>query len=134
MASDRRGGNDSEKGAGHLIFVPVKTRDVKGEQLRVPLFPPAKKLLLPGDIPIPPHADHVTHRYLKQIATIVKINKNITTHVGRHTFGTMSIDRGVRVNVLQKIMGHSSIETTMIYVHLTDKRPMEDISKAFDDF
>jgi len=62
------------------------------------------------------------------------MNKNITTHVGRHTFGTMAIDRGVHVNVLQKIMGHSSITTTMIYVHLTDRRPMEDISKAFDDF
>lgn len=119
---------------GHLVFTPVKTKDVKTSQLRVPLSPIAKSLVVPGEIPIPCFADQVTNRYLKQIANACEINKSLTTHVGRHTFGTMAIDRGVRPNILQKIMGHSSINTTMIYVHLTDRMPALDISKAFDDF
>jgi integrase/recombinase XerD len=117
-----------------LVFVPQKTKEVKGEQLRIPLSVPAKKLLVAGESPIPTCAEQVTNRTLKKLANDCNIEKVLTTHVGRHTFATMSVDRGVKVNVLQQLMGHSSIETTMIYVHLVDKKPMQDISAAFDDF
>lgn len=58
------------------------------------------------------------NQYLKNIASKFKINKKLTMHVGRHTYATNYIKAGGRAEVLQIILGHSSLETTMIYVHM----------------
>ena len=71
--------------------------------------------------------EQVVNRDLKVIATRFKIAKKITMHVGRHTFATNFLKAGGTVQDLQIILDHSSIETTMIYVHM-DKE--ESISKV----
>lgn len=58
---------------------------------------------------------------MKNIAKVVGITKLLTYHVSRHTFATLFLSRGGRVEVLQKILGHSKIEDTMIYVHIIDE-------------
>ena len=43
-------------------------------------------------------------------------------HALRHTFATRSIERGVQPKVLQRILGHAHLSTTMdLYVHVTDE-------------
>lgn len=71
--------------------------------------------------------EQVVNRDLKVIANRFKIVKKITMHVGRHTFATNFLKAGGTVQDLQIILDHSSIETTMIYVHM-DKE--ESISKV----
>lgn len=44
--------------------------------------------------------------------------RKLGPHTLRHTFGTWYIERGGSVRVLQEIMGHTDLETTMLYVHL----------------
>jgi site-specific recombinase XerD len=44
----------------------------------------------------------------------------VTYHVSRHTFATNFIISGGNVTVLQKLLGHSKIEDTMIYVHIAE--------------
>ena len=61
------------------------------------------------------------NRELKNIAKAVGITKHLTYHVSRHTFATLFLSRGGRVEVLQKILGHSKIDDTMIYVHIIDE-------------
>lgn len=61
------------------------------------------------------------NRELKHIAKAVGITKLLTFHVSRHTFATLFLSKGGRVEVLQKILGHSKIEETMIYVHIIDE-------------
>ena len=61
------------------------------------------------------------NRELKDIAKAVGITKLLTYHVSRHTFATLFLSRGGRVEVLQKILGHSKIDDTMIYVHIIDE-------------
>ena len=45
----------------------------------------------------------------------------ITTHTARHTFATQSLMMGMDVAVLQKILGHADIKTTMIYAKIVDE-------------
>lgn len=71
--------------------------------------------------------EQVVNRDLKAIANRFKIQKKITMHVGRHTFATNFLKAGGTVQDLQIILDHSSLETTMIYVHM-DKE--ESISKV----
>jgi len=51
---------------------------------------------------------------------VFKMHKIISIHIGRHTYGTLMIQRGISVTDLKELMGHSKLETTMGYVH-TDK-------------
>lgn len=59
---------------------------------------------------------------LKDIAKTVGISKNLTMHVGRHTFATNYILKEGNVKFLQEILGHRKIETTMVYVHITNRQ------------
>lgn len=49
-----------------------------------------------------------------------KFNINFTTHMTRHTFATTKLNEGMRIDILQKILGHEDIRTTMYYA-LTDE-------------
>jgi len=57
-----------------------------------------------------------TNRYLKEIMKIAGISKQITFHSARHTFSVISKSLGISIDVINKILGHTSIKTTMIYV------------------
>ncbi|HVW97486.1 MAG TPA: site-specific integrase [Mucilaginibacter sp.] len=69
-----------------------------------------------------PIADQVCNRYLKAIAVMANIKKRLTFHVSRDTFGTQFIIRGGDVCTLKELMGHSDINTTMIYIKLSENR------------
>jgi site-specific recombinase XerD len=49
---------------------------------------------------------------------ILKIQKKVSFHVARHTFATSFLRAGGQVEKLQKLLGHSDIKQTMIYVHI----------------
>ncbi|WP_317173336.1 tyrosine-type recombinase/integrase [Chryseobacterium caseinilyticum] len=63
------------------------------------------------------------NRTLKNIMKLPTINikKNVSMHTGRHTFATNFLRKGGNVRDLQQILNHSSILTTMIYVHIIEK-------------
>lgn len=60
------------------------------------------------------------NRELKFIAKVCNIKKNISFHVARHTFATNYLLSGGNVVNLQKLLGHSKITETMIYVHIVE--------------
>ena len=53
--------------------------------------------------------------YLKEIAAICNIDKNLTCHIARHTFATMALSKGVPIESVSKMLGHTNIRTTQIY-------------------
>lgn len=62
---------------------------------------------------------------IHEIAGRTDIKKKVTPHVIRHTYATLSLNRGMPVNEIQKILGHSSISTTMIYAETSDNLKLE---------
>ena len=59
--------------------------------------------------------------YLKEIADLCGITKSLHTHIGRHTFATYMLNKGVSIEVVAKMLGHSNIKQTQHYSKLVDK-------------
>lgn len=72
-------------------------------------------------------------RQIKQAAIRAEIPKRITSHCLRHSFATHSLENGVPIHIVQALMGHTSIETTEGYLHVTKngvtsaKSPLESL-------
>lgn len=67
--------------------------------------------------------------YLKEIADVCGIKKTLTYHSARHTFATMTLSKGVPIESVSKMLGHTNIKTTQIYAHITNKKIEEDMTK-----
>jgi site-specific recombinase XerD len=75
------------------------------------------------------YADQYTNRTLTAIGQQLGIASRIHNHVGRETFATEFIRRGGQVEVLQKLMGHTKITTTMKYVHVDNDMKRDAIQR-----
>ena len=70
--------------------------------------------------------------YLKEIADICGIKKNLTFHLARHTFATMSLSKGVPIESVSKMLGHTNIKTTQLYARITNKKIENDMEQLAD--
>lgn len=59
-------------------------------------------------------------KLVKAVANRAGITKSVTPHVLRHTWATLSLQKGVSIAALQRALGHDRLETTAIYLNLTD--------------
>ena len=69
------------------------------------------------------------NKYLREVATKAGINKKVTMHIARHSFGNIAGDR-IPVQMLQKLYRHSSVTTTMQY---QSNFISKETDKALDD-
>jgi len=69
---------------------------------------------------------------LKRAANKAGITRNITLHTLRHSYATHLTNKGVNIQYLQEILGHSSPKTTMLYTHLSGK-DISNIRSPLDD-
>lgn len=67
--------------------------------------------------------------YLKEIADLCGIEKRLSYHVARHTFATMALSKGVPVESVSKMLGHTNIQTTQIYARVINKKIESDMLK-----
>ena len=58
---------------------------------------------------------------ITKYSNIAGINKRITPHVFRHSFASLLLESGVDIKYIQEFLGHSTISTTQIYLHTSDK-------------
>jgi integrase len=67
---------------------------------------------------------------LKTLATACKINKKLHFHTSRHTFATLALKKGMRIEYLSKLLTHHDIKTTQVYAKIVSA----DLDKAMDIF
>ncbi len=66
--------------------------------------------------------------YLKEIADLCGIEKNLTFHLARHTFATtVTLSNGVPIESVSKMLGHTKISTTQVYAKVIERKLSDDM-------
>jgi site-specific recombinase XerD len=100
----------------------------------VPILPPTLKIInkykqLQIGL-IPQISNQKMNAYLKEVADLCGITKNLTWYVARHTFATtITLGNGVRIENVSSMMGHTNIKQTQHYAKVLDVNVMEDMTK-----
>ncbi len=96
--------------------------------LDIPLMILEKYKGLPNGVLLPIPTNQKTNAYLKEIADVCGIDKNITFHLARHTFATtITLSKGVPIETVSKMLGHTNIKTTQIYARITNEKISSDM-------
>jgi len=113
-------------------------RQKTNTSIRVPLLPLAQELVLKyenhpqcvnSDVLFPVLSNQKMNSYLKEIASVCGINKELTFHIARHTFATtVTLSNGVPIESVSKMLGHTNIKTTQHYAKILDKKLSVDMS------
>ncbi len=104
----------------------------------IPLLPEAEKIIemyknhpacLNSGKLLPVLSNQKMNAYLKEIADLCEIDKELTYHIARHTFATtITLANGVPIESVSKMLGHKNIKTTQHYAKILDKKVSEDMS------
>ncbi len=105
----------------------METQKAK-EQVNIKLFPKLREVLAyVREHPLST-SNQEFNAMLKVAAAMAGIDKKLTAHVGRHSFGRMLAENGVDIKKAQKLLGHRDERSTRIYFHLLDT----DVDKEVD--
>lgn len=104
---------------------------------RIPLLPAALNILEQyanhescklDDRVLPVLSNQKMNAYLKEIADVCGIHKNLTYHLARHTFATtVTLSNGVPMETVSKMLGHKNLRTTQLYAKILDKKISDDM-------
>lgn len=81
---------------------------------------------------LPTKSNQKQNAYLKEIATLTKCPKKLTTHTARHTFATLMLTKGVSIETVSSMLGHTNIKTTQIYAKIIEEKVMTEMDKIVD--
>ncbi len=89
-----------------------------------------KRMKRPGKYIFDELTGQYINRELKRIARAAGIDKNITSHVGRHSCAMLLRKNGISIDVIQRILGHSSLKSTQIYASIDHDIIRESLMKV----
>lgn len=68
--------------------------------------------------------------YLKDIGTACGFRKVLTTHTARHSFATLMLTKGVSIESLSKMLGHTDLKTTQIYAKILNQKVIDEMKRV----
>ncbi|MFY7935925.1 MAG: site-specific integrase [Flavobacterium sp.] len=115
----------------------VIRRGKTGVTCRIPIFPVSESIikkyaahaevLISGKL-LPVPSNQKMNAYLKELASICAIDKDLHTHLARHTYATtVTLSNGIPIETVSKLLGHRKMQTTQIYAKVIDKKVEDDI-------
>lgn len=119
--------SDIEKDGKGVLWIKMERQKTEIE-FSVPLLKPATKLVESylktneGDFYLfPVLSNQKMNDNLKVIQEIAGLSKNLTTHIGRHTFATtVTLNNDVPIETVSKMLGHTNLRTTQLYAKVLD--------------
>lgn len=78
---------------------------------------------------LPLKSNQKQNAYLKEIADLCGINKNLTTHTARHTFATLMLTKGASIESVSSMLGHTNIKTTQIYGKIVEEKVFNEMNR-----
>jgi site-specific recombinase XerD len=121
--------NKIEEVNGRKMY--VGNRGKTGQEFSFLLLEPAVKVLEKYGGALPIITNQKYNDYLKVLAAMAKINKPLSSHYARHTGATLLLNAGVDMEVVAKILGHSSTRITrQVYAKLLDSTVADAMEKA----
>jgi site-specific recombinase XerD len=86
------------------------------------------ELLQPEDPILPILSNQKMNAYLKELADLCGIHKQLSYHVARHTFATtVTMMNGVPIETVSKMLGHKNINSTQHYARIVDQKVGDDM-------
>lgn len=109
-------------------YIIADRRKKTNEDYKIVLLTPAIEILKKYGYKLPMITNVKYNLYLKVLAQYAGIEKNLTTHMGRHTFAVFALNNGVPIEIVAKMLGHANIRTTQIYAKVLNS----EVEKGFD--
>jgi integrase/recombinase XerD len=66
---------------------------------------------------------------MRRVVRELKFRKAISIHSLRHSYATHLLEAGINLRLIQQYLGHSSLQTTMVYLHLTTVRQEQALAR-----
>ena len=126
----------------HLVTIIIgllwirKTRQKTKNMCNIPLLDEANKILdrykdhpycQTQGVLLPVCSNQKMNMYLKELADICGIRKNLSTHCARHTFATLTLASGATIDNVAKMLGHANVNMTRHYAKVLDSSIMRDM-------
>ena len=113
-----------------------KARQKTKNMCNIPLLDDAQKILdryrdhpycQTHGVLLPVCSNQKMNSYLKELADICGIPKNLSTHCARHTFATLTLASGATIDNVAKMLGHANVNMTRRYAKVLDSSIMRDM-------
>lgn len=120
-----------------------KPRQKTGNMCNIPLLEIPEEILkryrtdpecLAHNVLLPVTSNQKMNVYLKELADICGIRKNLSTHCARHFFATYTLAHGVSIESVAKMLGHSNTNMTRHYAKVLDQTILREMSKSPEEF
>ena len=119
------------------LWIEAK-RTKTNAKFSIPLLPTALAVLekyhdhpkvISRECVLPVLSNQKSNAYLKEIADLCGIKKNLTTHLARHTFATtVTLSNGVPIETVGKMLGHKNLRTTQHYAKIINEKVADDMA------
>ena len=113
----------------HKTNNPVKVPILPQAQLIIDKYKEHPRTKISGTL-LPVISNQKINCYLKELAGLSEVKKNLTFHMARHTFATtVTLTNGVPIETVSKMLGHSKLTTTQIYAKVIESKVSDDMNK-----